>query len=131
MDPTTGKNIYELLTQGLNLFTPVVDRWSPIAYSIGLWIHRDVGNHSGFETTYRHSLNFCYVTHGLSLFEEIGKACMHCCKLRTRFIQSSMCPRDPSSLFAKLWRIGKHRLREQWCRLVVLFLGSINCNWYI
>ena len=48
---SAGKNINELLGQGLNLFTPVVDRWSPIAYSIGLWIHRDVGNHAGFETT--------------------------------------------------------------------------------
>ena len=61
---STGKDINELLAQGLNLFLPVVDRWSPIAYSIGLWIHREVSNHSGFETTYRHSLNFCFVTHG-------------------------------------------------------------------
>ena len=37
------------------------------------------------------------MTHGLSLFEEIGKACILCSKLRARFIQSSMGPRDPSS----------------------------------
>ena len=56
-----------------------------------------MSNHSGFETTYRHSLNFCFVTNGLSLFEEIGKACILCAKLRARFIQSTMGPRDPSS----------------------------------
>ena len=73
----TVKDVHELLSQGLNLFTPVVDRWYPLVYSIGMWIHRDVGNHSGFEISYRHSLNFCYVIHGLSLFEEIGKSCVH------------------------------------------------------
>ena len=91
------KDISGLIAQDLNVFTPVVERWSPLAYSIGSWIHRDVGQHSGFETSYRHSLDFCYILQGLSLFETLGRECVFCNKLRARFIQASMGPRDPSS----------------------------------
>ena len=91
------KDINGLIAQGLNIFTPVVERWSPLAYSIGNWIHRDVGNHSGFETTYRHSLDYCFIMQGLNLFEILGRSCVLCNKLRARFIQASMGPRDPAS----------------------------------
>ena len=91
------KAISGIIAQGLNFFSPVVDRWSPLAYSIGSWIHREVGNHSGFKTTYRHSLDFCFILQGLSLFDTLGLTCILCNKLRERFIQASMGPRDPSS----------------------------------
>ena len=91
------KDIGGLIAQGLNVFTPVIERWSPLAYSIASWIHRDVGHHSGFETSYRHSLDFCFILQGLSLFETIGKSCILCNKLRARFMQATMGPRDPSS----------------------------------
>ena len=34
---------------------------------------------------------------GLSLFEEIGSSCVFCTKIRARFIQASMGPKDPSA----------------------------------
>ena len=41
------KTIESVAAQNINLFTPVVDRWSPLAYSLADWIHTDVSNHQG------------------------------------------------------------------------------------
>ena len=35
---------------GLNMKTPLIDRWSPIAYSVALFIHELVSLHAGYET---------------------------------------------------------------------------------
>jgi hypothetical protein len=92
----TSREPHELLAQGINLHTPVVDRWSPLAYSI--WIHREVSNHAGFETALRHSLNYCFILQGHSLFEELGRDCMLCTKLRVKFLRSAMGPRHPATM---------------------------------
>ena len=36
----------------LNMMTPMLDRHSPIAYSIASFIHNQVGKHNGYETCY-------------------------------------------------------------------------------
>ena len=36
------KNVESVAAQNINLFTLVVDRWSPLAYSLADWIHTDV-----------------------------------------------------------------------------------------
>ena len=92
-----GAGHHELATQGINIYLPVVDRWSPLAYSLGRWIHRTVSDHAGFETALRHSLNYCFIIHGHSLFEELGRACTLCSTLRSRFTQAAMGPRNPNS----------------------------------
>ena len=66
------KNIESVAAQNIKLFTPMVDRWSPLAYSLADWIHKDINIHSGHESTFRKSLNFCFIRQGLSLFMEIG-----------------------------------------------------------
>ena len=67
----------------LNLMTPMLDRYSPIAYSIANYIHHEVAKHAGFETCYRLSLNYCHILQGASLMREIvqyaKKAVPGCC----------------------------------------------------
>ena len=60
----TGSGRHELAFQGINLYTTVVHRWSPLAYSMGDWIHKNVSNHAGFKTAFRHSLDHCFIIHG-------------------------------------------------------------------
>ena len=86
-----------LLASGIHVFSPVIDRWSPLAYSIAKWIHTHVAKHAGFETCFRHSHNHAFILQGLSLFEVIGKDCTFCQMLRARFLEVSMGPRDPAS----------------------------------
>ena len=62
------KNIKSVAAHNINLFTTAVDRWSPLAYSLADWIHKDIAIHFGHESTYRKSLNFCIILQGLSLF---------------------------------------------------------------
>ena len=57
----------------LNLMSPILDRHSPIALSIALYIHEKLAMHAGYETCYRMSLGFCHIIQGLSLFEQSRK----------------------------------------------------------
>ena len=52
---------------GLNMKAPLVDRWSPIAYSIALFVHDIVARHAGYETCHRMSLNYVYILQGAML----------------------------------------------------------------
>ena len=61
---------------GLKAITPVIDRYSPVAYSLGDYIHRKVANHAGYENCYRESLNHVFIIQGLGLFREIGEDCI-------------------------------------------------------
>ena len=90
-------DISGLLATGIHVFSPVVDHWSPLAYRIANWVHMDIAKHAGFETCFRHSHNHAFIIQGLSLFEVIGKDCIFCQKLRARFLEVSMGPRDPAS----------------------------------
>jgi hypothetical protein len=91
------RDISGLLATGIHVFSPVVDHWSPLAYSIANWVHMDIAKHTGFETCFRHSHNHAFIIQGLSLFEVIGKDCIFCQKLRARLLAVSMGPRDPAS----------------------------------
>ena len=81
-----------LADQGVIIHTPVIDRFSPLAYSIGLWVHDTLSKHAGYETSNRTSLGFCFIMKGASLYEEIGQACTTCKKLRKKFLEVSMGP---------------------------------------
>ena len=76
----------------LNFFTPVVDRYSPLAYSLADYVHRVPANHAGYESSYRVSLNHCYILQGLGLYREVGEDCTRCIKKRKQFLDLSMGP---------------------------------------
>ncbi|XP_066935302.1 uncharacterized protein [Clytia hemisphaerica] len=73
---------------------PVMDRYSPVAYSIALethWHHPTV-QHSGIETTLRYTLKKCHIIEGRALMKQIKKACQRCRFLEKRTIEMSMGP---------------------------------------
>ena len=77
---------------GLHLLTPLIDRYSPIALSIAIWVHHEVLPHAGFESTYRASLGFAHIIRGPSLFKEIGEECAKCNRVRRKFLDIAMGP---------------------------------------
>jgi len=73
---------------------PVLDRISPVAYSIALethWYHPTV-HHSGIETTLRYLLKKCHIIEGRILLKQIKKSCHRCKYLEKRTIEMSMGP---------------------------------------
>ena len=79
-----------LIEKNLNLFTPVLDRFSPLSYSLANYIHVKMMKHAGEESSYRCSLGHCFIIQGLGLFREIIEDCVQCKKLRKKFIEVSM-----------------------------------------
>ena len=77
---------------GIKMFTPVLERYSPLSYSIADYIHRIRANHRGYETCFRESLCHVFILQGLGLFREISEDCVKCAKVRGRFIEASMGP---------------------------------------
>ena len=89
----------ESLSQfNLKTFTPVLDRHSPLSYSIGDYIHRKITKHGGFEMNYRESLNHCFIIQGLGLFRELGEDCKMCIKLRKKYLDIKEGPVADESL---------------------------------
>ena len=76
----------------LNMMTPLLDRHSPIAYSIANYVHHELGKHAGYETCFRISLGYCHVIQGASLFREIGGECTKCNMIRRKYIEVIMGP---------------------------------------
>ena len=84
---------FEILADfGILIRTPVIERFSPLAYSIAFYIHDQLAKHSGFETCFRKSLGYCLILKGMGLFEELAEDCIKCKKLRKKFIEVSMGP---------------------------------------
>ena len=65
-------------------FTPILDRFSPLSYSIADYIHRSIAKHKGYENCYRESLNYCFIIQAMSLFREINDDCVKCSKIRKK-----------------------------------------------
>ena len=75
-------------------FVPIVDKYSPLAYSIINEVHWNdmTVKHSGVETTLRYTLLYCHILEGRDLVRKIGSACERCRFLRKRTIEVSMGP---------------------------------------
>ena len=90
---TAGFNADSLgLETQLNLLSPVLDRHSPIALSIALYVHENLSMHAGYETCYRMSLGFCHIIQGLSLFRKISEECVKCSMIRKKYLEVVMGP---------------------------------------
>ncbi|XP_066924397.1 uncharacterized protein [Clytia hemisphaerica] len=73
---------------------PVIDRRSPIAYSIILdthWNHPEV-SHAGIESTLRYVLKKVYILEGRVLIKSIKSSCQRCKFLAKRTIDMAMGP---------------------------------------
>ena len=75
-------------------FVPLVDRNSPLAYSIINEVHwnNPTVKHSGVETTLRYTLLYCYILEGRELVRTMAKACERCRFLRKKTIEVAMGP---------------------------------------
>ena len=83
---------------GVKTLTPVIDRFSPLAYSIALHIHWTVAKHKGMETCLRVSLEHVKIMQGMSLFRELGEDCIRCKIKRGRYIQARLGPLSDKQL---------------------------------
>jgi hypothetical protein len=77
---------------------PVLERFSPLSYSIGDYVHRKLSKHAGYESCLRESLNHCFIIQGLSLFRELGEDCVKCLKKRKMFLDIAEGPVSDESL---------------------------------
>ena len=77
---------------------PVIERWSPLAYSIALHIHWTVAKHKGMESCLRYSLEHVHILQGMSLFKELSDECVKCRIKRGKFIKASMGPLSDKQL---------------------------------
>ena len=83
---------------GIKMMIPVLERFSPLSYSIGDYVHRKLSKHAGYESCLRESLNHCFIIQGLSLFRELGEDCVKCLKKRKMFLDIAEGPVSDESL---------------------------------
>ncbi|XP_066928653.1 uncharacterized protein [Clytia hemisphaerica] len=79
---------------------PVLDRYSPVSYSIVMdihWNHPTV-RHSGVETTHRFVLQKVYIIDGRSLVKQVRDSCQRCRYLMKRTVEIAMGPVPPYNL---------------------------------
>ena len=92
---------------GLHLLTPLIERHSPIALSIAMYIHQNVAKHAGAETCYRLSLTYCHILQGASLFRDIGRMCVKCRIIRKKYLEVAMGPVSDHQLsMAGAWNVA-------------------------
>ena len=77
---------------GVKVNIPVLDRWSPLSYSIAQHVHWSVGRHKGMETTNRLSLENVSIIQGMTMYREIADECIRCHIKRKRFVEVPMGP---------------------------------------
>ena len=79
---------------------PVIDKNSPLAYSIIQEIHwnHPTAMHSGVETTWRYVLQVCYILQGRSLVKLIRSSCPRCRYLLKRKFNVAMGPLSEDNL---------------------------------
>ena len=71
---------------------PVIDRYSPLAYSVAEHVHWNMAKHKGIETCNRISLQNVSIVQGVSLFRELSDQCIRCKMKRKKFIEVAMGP---------------------------------------
>ena len=89
---TGGLELTDLGQLGIKAHIPVVDRHSPLAYSIANHVHWNLAKHRGVETCNRMSLGHVNILQGASLYKEIGEECVRCRMKRKRYLEMPMGP---------------------------------------
>ena len=87
---TGGIEVSGLGSLGLKSHIPVVDRFSPLAYAIGNYVHWNLAQHRGAETCSRVSLEHVSIIQSASLYKEIGEDCIKCRIKRKKFVDVPM-----------------------------------------
>lgn len=80
--------MYDL--QPLHFVKPMVERFSPVAYSIMLYCHRSLVRHRNATDTLRESRTLAFIINGRSLAEEVRDSCMFCRRYKARLLKVEM-----------------------------------------
>ena len=83
---------------GVKTRLPLIERYSPMAYSVADHIHWEVARHRGVETCSRMSLENVSILQTHSLFKEISEDCILCKQKRKKFLEVEMGPISGSQL---------------------------------
>ena len=67
---------------------PVVDRYSPIAYSIMCHAHTDLVHHRSSVSTLRESRALAFILRGRDLSIEVRDSCVHCRRFKARLLEA-------------------------------------------
>ena len=87
---TVGLEVSDLGQLGIKSQIPVIDRYSPLAYSIALHVHWDIVKHKGMEICNRMCLGHVHIIQGASLHRELGEQCIRCKIFRKMYLEVSM-----------------------------------------
>ena len=71
----------------LSFVKPIVDRYSPIAYSIMLHSHESISHHRSATASLLESRYLSYILRGRDLANEVVKACRPCVRYRSQLIE--------------------------------------------
>ena len=74
----------------LTFVKPVIDRYSPVAYSIMIYSHESVVNHRNATTTLRESRNLGYILRGRDLANQVRESCVFCKRYKKRLLAAEM-----------------------------------------
>ena len=94
----TGELNIDLGSLGLKVNAPVIDRYSPLAYSVAQHVHWDLSPHRGMETHNRVSLEHVHIIQGMSLYKELSLECIRCNMRRKKFMEAKMGGIQPEQL---------------------------------
>ena len=76
--------------QPLSFTKPLIDRYSPVAYSIMGFSHAGITRHKNSVTTLRESRSLAFVLRGRDLANEIRDACVSCRRFKAKLIDVEM-----------------------------------------
>ena len=88
----TGMEMISLDPLGINIKVPLLDRFSPLSYSIAQYVHWEVCNHAAMETCNRACLERVHILQGFSLMRELAKECITCKIKRKKFLEMAIGP---------------------------------------
>ena len=82
----------------LHFVRPVVDRFSPVAYSVMRYVHERIAKHMNPAVMLRESREICFVMRGRDLAIEVTKLCKYCKKKKAETVENQMGAQHPSTL---------------------------------
>jgi len=90
-----GQEVYDpestmLDLDPLTFVRPILDRYSPVAYSIMIHCHQSVAHHMNSIATLRESRSIAFILQGRDLANEIRDSCVHCRRYKAKFIEARM-----------------------------------------
>jgi hypothetical protein len=77
---------------GVRVNLPLLERHSPLAYSVAEHIHWDLAKHKGVEICNRISLE------NVSIIQDLSDDCIRCKMKRKKFLEATVCPISDSQL---------------------------------